>query len=199
MSARSYGPDLLNLAARVPRTEAEGPGQRYAIWLQGCPMRCPGCCNPELLEFREASLVPVTELVTDILATEDIEGVTYLGGEPFAQAEALATLSCELRKSGLSIMCFSGHTLRQLRSSQRNDWAALLAQLDLLVDGPYVERLRQTDRRWIGSSNQQIHYLSDRYSGWDEGDNTLEIHLVNGEIRINGYPDPEIIAALQSL
>jgi anaerobic ribonucleoside-triphosphate reductase activating protein len=196
---QSYGPDQLNVAARVPNTEAEGPGQRYAIWLQGCPMRCPGCCNPELLEFRQATLTSVHDLLADILATPEIEGVTYLGGEPFAQAAALAPLSCELRKAGLSTMCFSGYTLRQLRRSRRDDWAALLAQLDLLVDGPYIEKQRQTDRRWIGSSNQQIHFLSERYSDWDEGANTIEIHLVNGQIQINGYPDEDLIAALRAL
>jgi anaerobic ribonucleoside-triphosphate reductase activating protein len=196
---QSYGPDLLNLSARVPRTEAEGPGIRLAIWVQGCPMRCPGCCNPGLLEFREARLTAVDELVAEILATPDIEGVTYLGGEPFAQAEALATLSRQLRGAGLSTMCFSGHTLRQLRSSQREDWAGLLAELDLLVDGPYIERLRQTDRRWIGSSNQQVNFLTDRYSSWDEGENTIEIHVINGQIQVNGFPDEELLSALHAL
>jgi anaerobic ribonucleoside-triphosphate reductase activating protein len=204
MSAQQdYGRDLLNLSARVPRTKAEGPGTRFAIWVQGCPMRCPGCCNPGLLEFREATLTSVDELADEILATTDIEGVTYIGGEPFSQAAALANLSQRIRPHGLSTMSFSGHTLRQLRSSQRQDWEALLAELDLLVDGPYIERLRQNDRRWIGSSNQQIHFLSDRYADlqqeWDAGSNTIEIHVVNGRIEVNGFPDDDLIAALQSL
>ena len=125
--------------------------------------------------------------------------MTYLGGEPFAQAEALRTLSRQLRGAGLSTMCFSGHTLRHLRSSRREDWAGLLAELDLLVDGPYIERLRQTDRRWIGSSNQQVNFLTDRYSNWDEGENTIEIHVINGQIQVNGFPDQDLLSALRAL
>ena len=153
-------PVWINVADRVPRTEAEGPGARYAIWVQGCPLRCPGCCNPEMLEFRPAERIEAGALAEEILRVADIEGVTLLGGEPFAQAPALGAMAERVREAGLSVMAFSGFTLEQLR--EREDAAALLSHVDLLVDGPYLEGQAVHDRRWIGSANQRVHFLTPR-------------------------------------
>ena len=75
----------LRLAQVVPCTEAEGPGRRFAIWFQGCPLRCPGCCNPEMLPFEGGRDVPLSEVVLQVeaVAAEGVEGVTLLGGEGF--------------------------------------------------------------------------------------------------------------------
>ena len=85
---------LLSLAQIIPSTEAEGPGRRFALWFQGCPLRCPGCCNPEMLPFqggRQLPLMQVLELLN--AAREDgVEGLTLLGGEPLAHAVGAATL-----------------------------------------------------------------------------------------------------------
>ena len=191
----------LNIGAHVASTEAEGPGRRYALWLQGCPLRCPGCCNPHLLEDRPNQLRPVAQVIAEICATPDIEGITLLGGEPFHQAAACAVLCTALRAAGLSVMVFSGFTLAQLQA--RPAWAAFLAQIDLLVDGPYVAALHQTDRRWIGSTNQRIHFLTDRYAalataGWDAGRNTIELRLSGGALQINGFPHADIDALVRA-
>ncbi|MCA9176677.1 MAG: radical SAM protein [Planctomycetales bacterium] len=193
-------PVWINVADRVPRTEAEGPGARYAIWVQGCPLRCPGCCNPEMLEFRPAERIEAGALAEEILRVADIEGVTLLGGEPFAQAPALGAMAERVREAGLSVMAFSGFTLEQLR--EREDAAALLSHVDLLVDGPYLEGQAVHDRRWIGSANQRVHFLTPRYralanseQGWDRGPNTIELRMVDGELQVNGFPT-ETLAAL---
>lgn len=186
----------LNIGARVPQTRAEGPGLRYAIWTQGCPLRCPGCCNPHLLEDREAQRVPVSALLDEIRQTPDIEGITLVGGEPFHQAPAAALLAQGVRAAGLSVMVFSGFTLAQIQ--KRPAWAGLLAQVDLLVDGPYVQALHQDDRRWIGSRNQRAHALTDRYADlvarWDAGRNTVELRLRGELLHINGFPDVDLTA-----
>ena len=194
----------LNIADRIPRTEAEGPGVRYALWLQGCPLRCPGCCNPHMLEFREAARLSVHRLADEIAATDGIEGITLLGGEPFSQPRPLGELARRTRQLGLSVMVFSGHTLHQLR--QREDAQLLLSETDLLVDGPYLREQAVLDRRWIGSANQQVHFLSDRYAqladdrqGWDPGPNTIELRISDGRLRINGFPHPELSALVESL
>ncbi len=188
----------LNLAARVSSTEAEGPGRRYALWVQGCPLRCPGCCNPHMLAFETAEMVGVDELAAEILDVPDIEGVTFLGGEPFSQAEALADLGHRCRAAGLSVMVFSGYTLERLRRGGPG-WAELLDAIDLLVDGPYLRDRYTTARRWIGSDNQRAHFLTERYrhldegaDGWDPGPNTLELRLTGGELTINGFPHPDV-------
>lgn len=186
----------LNIGARVPQTRAEGPGLRYALWTQGCPLRCPGCCNPHLLEDRDAERVSVATLLQDILATPGIEGITLVGGEPFYQAQAAAVLARGAREAGLSVMVFSGFTLAQIQ--RRPAWAPFLDAIDLLVDGPYIKALHEDNRRWIGSRNQKAHALTERYRAlverWDPGRNTVELRLSGGRLHINGFPDVDITA-----
>src|SRR5213595_3588893 len=106
----------LQIAQIVPCTEAEGPGRRFAIWFQGCPLRCPGCCNPEFLPFRGGSAKIVSELLEEIDAANDIEGISLLGGEPTVQAEGVARLAVEMQRRGLSVMLYSGFTLAELQA-----------------------------------------------------------------------------------
>lgn len=181
----------LQVAQIVPVTEAEGPGRRFALWLQGCPLRCPGCCNPEMLSFDGGQSMTVDEVFDRVIGTDGIEGITLLGGEPFAHAESAAELAKRVRETGLSVMNFSGFTLAELRASEDPHVAALLAETDLLVDGPYLRDQPETKRRWIGSANQQVHFLTDRCSPDDarwQMPNTLEIRLSHGELAVNGFP-----------
>lgn len=184
-------PPSLRLAQVVRSTEAEGPGRRFAVWFQGCPLRCPGCCNPEFLPFEGGESRTVADLSTEMLTARDeagVEGITLLGGEPFAHAAGAAALAAAARVLGLSVMVFSGHTLDQLR--RRPDAADLLARTDILVDGPYLRDQPDTERRWIGSRNQGVHFLTDRYRFDDQWRkrNTLEIRVRGGEVTVNGFP-----------
>jgi anaerobic ribonucleoside-triphosphate reductase activating protein len=187
---------FLNVAQIVPCTEAEGPGRRFAIWFQGCPMRCPGCCNPEMLPFEGGVERSVADLLQEIRSTreaDDIEGITLLGGEPFAHPAGAAALALVVREMGLSVMVFSGYTIEEILEMPDPKVAELLAQTDLLVDGPYIHELPETQRRWIGSSNQRIHFLTDRYRADDpcwRQRNTLELRIQNGELTLNGFPSP---------
>lgn len=184
----------LSVASIVPATEAEGPGRRFALWLQGCPLRCPGCCNPEMLPFESGRITTVNEAMSQVLTAQrdqQVEGITLLGGEPFAQAAGVAMLAEKAQRAGLSVMIFSGYTLAELRANGDPAVAALLTATDILVDGPYMRELPETRRRWIGSSNQQIHFLSGRYRADDPRwllPNTLEIRLIDGELSVNGFP-----------
>jgi anaerobic ribonucleoside-triphosphate reductase activating protein len=183
----------LSVAQMVSRTEAEGPGWRFALWVQGCPLRCAGCCNPEMLSFTPRAPAPslrASEVVARALA-EDVEGVSFLGGEPFAQAAALASVARAVRSAGRTVMVFSGYTLDEIRAMRSADADGLLALTDLLVDGRYDAARRTTSRRWVGSDNQVMHFLSDRYSPLDprfhEG-NHVEIRMRGNEITLNGWP-----------
>src|SRR5947199_7774729 len=87
---------LLAVAQIVPVTEAEGPGKRFALWFQGCPLRCPGCCNPEMLPFTGGTPMRLDEMIEQMRAAQkcaDIEGITLLGGEPTAHASNAAALA----------------------------------------------------------------------------------------------------------
>ena len=190
----AHGPEVLQVAQIVPCTEAEGPGRRFALWFQGCPLRCPGCCNPEMLPFAGGQSLPVEEVVRQITQSQResaIEGITLLGGEPFAHSAAASAVAGAARARGLTVMVFSGHTLAELCVMSDPAVDALLGQTDLLVDGPYLRDLPEARRRWIGSSNQQIHFLTERYRADDPCwllPNTLEIRLAGGEVTVNGFP-----------
>ncbi len=184
----------LRLAHTVPSTEAEGPGRRFALWVKGCSLRCPGCCNPELFEpDRGGTLVDPAALARDIVSTAGIEGVSVLGGEPFEQAGALAAVCAPVRAAGLSVMVYSGYTLAELhgRALTEPGVRALLDCCDLLLDGRYDAALPERRRRWIGSSNQVLHFLSDRYSPDDarfSTPNTVEVRFAKGQVLVNGWP-----------
>src|SRR3954467_15596712 len=97
-------PELtLQVAQIVPCTEAEGPGKRFALWFQGCPLRCPGCCNPEMLPFeggREVAVADVLGQVREAAGQHGVGGVTLLGGEPMAHAAGAAALARGVRGLG---------------------------------------------------------------------------------------------------
>jgi anaerobic ribonucleoside-triphosphate reductase activating protein len=182
---------LLRVGHVVPDTEAEGPGRRFAVWVKGCPLRCPGCCNPELFASSGGTLRPTHELADEILATPGIEGVSFLGGEPMSQAAAVLDVVRRVRRGGLSIMVFTGFTLRELKDRKQAEIKALLEQIDLLVDGRYERELPERRRRWIGSHNQVMHFLSDRYTPFEPRfyeSNTIEIRLGRNGVLVNGWP-----------
>lgn len=190
---------LVNVAHLTDCTEAEGPGKRFALWFQGCPLRCSGCCNPEMLPFEGGTKTPLSELTERVFASQaahGIEGITFLGGEPLAHAAAGLALAKSVRSRGLSVMVFSGYTLEEARELPDPNVAGFLDQTDILVDGRYEREKPDASRRWIGSTNQRIHFLTDRYRADDpcwKRKNTLEIRLAGGEISINGFPFPSAI------
>ena len=184
----------LSVAQIVPCTDAEGPGRRFALWFQGCPLRCPGCCNPEMLPFDGGMVRPIADVLAEIQTARDqdqIEGITLLGGEPLAHAAGAAIVARETHALDLSVMVFTGYTLDDACALSDPAVADLLAHTDILVDGPYVRELPDTQRRWIGSTNQRVHFLTDRYRAddpcWRQA-NTLEVRLRDGELTVNGFP-----------
>ena len=155
--------DILHLARRSNRCTVLGPGVRAVLWVQGCPLRCPGCVAPETLPFAGGEIVQVPRLADEFIALRGIEGLTFSGGEPMAQAAALTKLVDQVRSGrDLSIVCYSGFPLDYLRSKGTSAQHELIKRLDILIDGPYL-RGRHTDLRWRGSENQQVHFLSPRY------------------------------------
>jgi anaerobic ribonucleoside-triphosphate reductase activating protein len=187
-------PLILSVAQIVPCTEAEGPGKRFALWFQGCPLRCPGCCNPEMLRFDGGTPMTVAEVVAQLTETHEnhvLEGITLLGGEPLAHAAGGVALARAAHELGLNVMVFSGFLLEEARKMDDPAVHELLAETDILVDGPYIREQPETRRRWIGSANQRIHFLSDRCDPEDSRwlqKNTLEIRLHDGELSVNGFP-----------
>jgi anaerobic ribonucleoside-triphosphate reductase activating protein len=189
-------PPDLRIGARVAKTRAEGPGARYALWLQGCSLRCAGCCNPHLFDAAGGERVRADTLVAEVEAVRhEIEGVTLLGGEPFEQAAGLAPFARGVARLGLSVIAFSGYTLAELRAGSDPHVHALLGSVDVLVDGRYERERPETERLWAGSANQRFHYLSGRYTPAIEAPaasgplRTVEVRLgSHGRWQANGWP-----------
>jgi anaerobic ribonucleoside-triphosphate reductase activating protein len=186
---------VLRVATIVDDTEAEGPGRRLALWVQGCTIRCPGCCNPEMFVADGGSAMAIDKVLARL--SPGIEGISILGGEPFEQAEDVAEVARRMKQLGLTVMVYSGYTLDELRDQARTRpvVAELIAQCDLLVDGRYdrskPEPPPPLGRRWLGSTNQVMHFLTSAYSPSDPRmttENTVEIHWQDGRLLINGWP-----------
>jgi anaerobic ribonucleoside-triphosphate reductase activating protein len=142
---------------------------------------------------QELTLAEVLEQIRIAAIDHRIEGITLLGGEPLAHAAEAAALARETRRLGLTVMVFSGYTLEEIRRSANTMVHELLTHTDILVDGPYLRGLPEQRRRWIGSSNQQVYFLSGRYTPGDpcwRMRNTLEIKLRGAELTVNGFPAP---------
>lgn len=153
----------LNLHSLAYPVTALGPGRRVALWVAGCPLRCRGCVTPALLDAAAGKPVPIARLAQRILELPAaIDGITLTGGEPFAQASALAALIDQIRteRPNWDVLCFSGFTLEHLQRSD-NGCRDLLSRLDILVDGPYLET-RPGHHPLTASANQRVHLLSAR-------------------------------------
>ena len=187
---------VLRVATISDDTEAEGPGRRWALWVQGCTIRCPGCCNPEMFVRDGGDEMSIDALVERMRAAKakGVEGISVLGGEPFEQAARVAAVAAAARALGLTVMVYSGYRLDELRN-RGDDAAQLLGEIDLLVDGRYDRDLPEppppVGRRWLGSTNQTMHYLTNAYSADDprmHEANTVEFHWSNGQLLVNGWP-----------
>ncbi len=156
----------VNLHAIMPRSRANGPGVRMVIWFQGCTRNCPGCFNPATHSHDPRVVMSVDELIARIKAeAAGTEGVTISGGEPLEQKEALVELLTRVRRDGdLSVVLFTGWTWEEIESLPERD--ALLSCVDVLIAGPY-EAEQHVAEGLVGSANQTVHFLTDRYSWCD--------------------------------
>ena len=180
---------MIDIAAHTTNTRSEGPGTRFAIWMQGCSIRCPGCCNPEMIPREGGTQYSVDEMFERI-STASSEGVSFLGGEPFNQATELGLLAQMVRRAGMGVMTFSGYTCSRLLNVP--EYQMLIKNTDLLKTGPYIQALHSVRRRWIGSENQELHFLTGRYrehpdiqENYTQG---VSIDLAGEEAVLSGWP-----------
>ncbi len=150
----------LRLSGIVEESIVDGPGLRFVLFTQGCPHGCQGCHNPET-HCREGGFVcDVEELLAQYGENPLLAGVTFSGGEPFLQAGALCAVAERVRARGGDVVTYTGYTYEALLARTERggapDIARLLELTDLLIDGPYVEALRDLELPFRGSSNQRL-------------------------------------------
>lgn len=147
--------DRIRIAGIIRESIVDGKGLRFVIFGQGCPHRCPGCHNPQTHNFSGGKFVPISSLVQEIRKNPLLQGVTFSGGEPFAQPEAFAQLAREIKATcrQLDITVYSGYTYEQL--VDLSGAAELLGLCDYLIDGPFLLEERDISLKFRGSRNQR--------------------------------------------
>lgn len=146
----------LRIAGTVNDSIVDGPGIRFTIFTQGCPHHCEGCHNPQTHSLDGGEIIDTDELLKKIRNNPLLDGVTFSGGEPFCQAEALAELGREIKKSGLDIITYTGYDFEQLYEKRKeNGWGELLEVTDILIDGKFMLEKKDWNIKFRGSSNQR--------------------------------------------
>lgn len=143
--------DTLRVVRILEGTSVDGPGLRTSLYLAGCAHRCPGCHNSHTWPFDSGQDMTIDRIMETIRYNGF--NVTLSGGDPLYQAAALLPLAKAIKDEGYTLWCYTGFVYEDIDDP---DMLALLAYVDVLVDGPYVEALRDTSLRFRGSSNQRL-------------------------------------------
>ena len=174
-----------NVALINTCTEVEGPFKRLCIWFQGCNRNCKGCCNKALQPLKSANIISLEDLLEIIRKSKienKIEGITLSGGEPLLQT-GLVKLLEEVKNLELGIILFTGYQLNEIEDN-------LKSQCDIIIDGYFDEQKIDNDRALVGSLNQNINYISDRYTNekdwFYKKKNLIEEINVGNDIIFNG-------------
>lgn len=151
----------LKVAGFAKNSIVDGPGIRYVIFTQGCYHKCEGCQNPQTHNPNEGKFINISEILDEILGSTMIEGVTFSGGEPFLQADALAELAVRIKRAdeSLNIICYTGYTYEELTKIIESgvlSYFKLLSNVDYLIDGRFEQDKASLNCNWRGSTNQRI-------------------------------------------
>ena len=192
------------LHAFVPASRANGPGLRAVVYFQGCSLHCAGCWNPSTHKFRgpEVTVLEMTQRFEEASRLEPLEGVTFSGGEPMQQAEALLELMRQIRKvaPAVSFGMFTGYAeselgagrfvtrLRTTVEQKRELWRTVREFLDFAVMGRYDQRQPMMESLRT-SQNQELVLVSSRYREGDFGPQIVEIRIEeSGKSVLTGFP-----------
>lgn len=136
----------------VRGTTVDGPGFRTAIYFAGCRHQCPGCHNPQSWDFEGGTEMSLEEIM-QVVEEEDFD-VTLTGGDPLYKAADIALLSKAIKEAGHSVWLYTGFTIEQILDTE--ELSMPLPYLEAIVEGPFIQSLRDTDLQFRGSSNQRI-------------------------------------------
>lgn len=142
---------MIRIAGLVPESYVDGDGIRFAIFMQGCLRNCEGCHNPDTHALDGGRLVDTAEIISAIRKNPLLDGITLTGGEPFLQVDAANELARAAKSLGLSVWCYTGFTFEELPPE-----VELLKNIDVLIDGAFIESLRDLELQFRGSRNQRI-------------------------------------------
>lgn len=146
----------MRIAGTVQDSIVDGPGFRFTVFTQGCSHHCPGCHNPQTHDPSGGTEHTVEELLERMRSNPLTDGLTLSGGEPFEQPEECLLLARGAHESGLNVWSYTGYLFEFLRDQGTEAQKALLRELDVLVDGPFLLEQRTLSLPWRGSRNQRV-------------------------------------------
>lgn len=146
----------MRIAGTVQDSIVDGPGLRFTVFVQGCRRRCPGCHNPQTHDPNGGTAHTVEELIARMRSTPLTDGLSLSGGEPFDQPEGCLALARAAHADGLDVWCWTGGVFEDLRDRGTPAQRALLREVDVLVDGPFLLAERTLALPWRGSRNQRV-------------------------------------------
>ena len=143
----------IRIAGIEKESVVDGEGIRYAVFMQGCLRKCKGCHNPSTHALDGGEIMDTSEIIEDIKKNPLMSGITLTGGEPLLQLDAAVELARETKKLGLNVWCYTGYKFEEIPQK-------LLNVVDVVVDGAFVEELKDLTLNFRGSSNQRIIKLN---------------------------------------
>ena len=145
----------IKVAGFVSDSVVDGPGLRFALFVQGCQLSCEGCHNPQTQNFEGGTWMSIGELFAKIENNPLLDGVTLSGGEPLCQAKQLLPLVQKIKDKDLHLAVYTGFVFEKLLEINNQDMLQLLQFVDVLIDGPFVQSLKSHDLKFKGSKNQR--------------------------------------------
>ena len=147
----------VQIAGILRHSFVNGPGVRYVVFFQGCTHNCAGCQNPETHALGGGETAGIAEIIAGIQQERHLDGLTLSGGDPFLQPKACAQIAKAAHDLGLNVWAYTGWLYEDIKNGKAGHDAQLaLNEIDVLVDGPFVESLKTDKALWRGSSNQRL-------------------------------------------
>ena len=145
---------LLRTAGIVNDSIVDGPGMRMTVFVQGCPHNCKGCHNPDTHPLDGGELIDTGDIAERAFENPLLDGLTFSGGEPFLQSEALCDLADRVIARGLNVISYTGYLWEELM--ERDDAKELIKRCKYVIDGPFILEQKSLMLNFRGSENQRI-------------------------------------------
>jgi len=146
----------IRIAGTVNDSIVDGPGLRFTVFTQGCPHHCPGCHNPATHDPMGGHDAQTEEIIDRMKKNPLLSGVTLSGGEPLMQPMSCLEIARAAHAAHLNVWIYTGYVWEALLQENDDDRMALLREVDVLVDGPFLQEKRSLELDYCGSSNQRL-------------------------------------------
>ena len=141
-------------------TMVDGVGLRTSVYVAGCAHNCKNCHNPQSHDFNGGHVMEV-DYIVDLVNDDEFADLTLTGGDPLYQVDACTELCKKVKEtSNKNIWLYTGFTFEEIIASPK--LSKILPYIDTIVDGPYIDELRDEELPFRGSSNQRIIHLKDK-------------------------------------